>query len=559
MDGALVAGVKWWLVVGGWWLGTTITAAEPLALGVYWAGEYCDPAAVAPHLDGMRRQGVNTLWLTHRSAAETAAIARQAESRGIRLLASCAELAGEVPHVRVGDHAALIARTRAAWGDAPAPWAWGLGDEPRLDYRNEMRAYAAVWGDDPVATVVMHGDRRAYSAMDWSILAQDVYPFFAPGSPHGYGMDPRLAWIRTTRCLVAECGPRTAPWMMGQGFQEVAGPWTLTAAGTVALLPEASSHWVMPTPAQMRWQAWSAVALGARGVVMFHYRNPTPGVAAPAGAELRDTGAPTALVAVDGTPSAQYRALGEAYRGIAAVSADLVGAHPTADLHAWAVNPDPGTVITAWSADAKPLLCVVNSDSGADSLELELAPHVAALRQRGGPARFVPDARQRVRLPLVQGAGMLLAVEPRPGFRHRSRLMTFSGDQPLADASGQQRIQVLPPSNARVGGVSAADGGASFDEAWITFDLVGLLGAAPSAANPARFLYDGDCNPADYRGVRFQQSDDGTTWTTISQNRFGHAERLTARHLRAGLSWRQAGDPGYGNLHTLQMALSIPP
>jgi hypothetical protein len=98
-----------------------------LPRGVYWAGEHTfndipDPKArwqrIERALDDLAAHHVNAVWLTHLSAGETAEFARRAARRGIHLVASLGELAGEVPHIRKGDHKALIERTLKAWGDA---------------------------------------------------------------------------------------------------------------------------------------------------------------------------------------------------------------------------------------------------------------------------------------------------------------------------------------------------------------------------------------------------------------------------------------------------------
>ena len=125
-----------------------------LPLGVYWPGEYTfrelgEPEArwakIDEVLESLAKRNVNTIWLTHTSAADAAEFSRRGAKRGIRLVASIGHLAGEVPHIRNGNHARLIQGTREAWKDAPPPVAFGLGDEPRTRYMHEMADYAAAW------------------------------------------------------------------------------------------------------------------------------------------------------------------------------------------------------------------------------------------------------------------------------------------------------------------------------------------------------------------------------------------------------------------------------
>lgn len=113
-------------------LGTARAPAKPAAdprgeqflpLGVYWAGEFTFQECEFPEtrwrridaaLDDLALHHVNAIWLTHLSASETAEFARRAACRGICLVASIAELAGEVSHIRAGAHQALISRTLQA-------------------------------------------------------------------------------------------------------------------------------------------------------------------------------------------------------------------------------------------------------------------------------------------------------------------------------------------------------------------------------------------------------------------------------------------------------------
>ena len=58
---------------------------------------------------------------------------------------------------------------------------------------------------------------------------------------------------------------------MGQAFQGVEGDYSINANGTVTVAAGSGLEWVMPTPAQMSWQAWAAVAMGAKGIIYFTY------------------------------------------------------------------------------------------------------------------------------------------------------------------------------------------------------------------------------------------------------------------------------------------------
>jgi hypothetical protein len=58
---------------------------------------------------------------------------------------------------------------------------------------------------------------------------------------------------------------------MGQAFQGVEGDYEINANGTVTVSAGSGLEWVMPTPAQVSWQAWAAVAMGAKGIIYFTY------------------------------------------------------------------------------------------------------------------------------------------------------------------------------------------------------------------------------------------------------------------------------------------------
>ncbi len=58
---------------------------------------------------------------------------------------------------------------------------------------------------------------------------------------------------------------------MGQAFQGVEGGYVINADGTVSVNAGSGLEWLMPTPAQVSWEAWAAVAMGAKGIIYFTY------------------------------------------------------------------------------------------------------------------------------------------------------------------------------------------------------------------------------------------------------------------------------------------------
>jgi len=374
-----------------------------LPLGVYWAGEFTFQECEFPEtrwqkidaaLDDLASHRVNAIWLTHLSASETAQFARRAARRRIYLVASIGELAGEVSHIRKGNHEALISRTLQAWGDAPKPIAWGLGDEPRASYMDEMAAYVEAWRryapGEPVTSVVMWGDLEAADKARFDALACDVYPFFSPGNPHGFGGPPPAAWVENTRRVVQQA---RRPWMMGQAFQEPWGPLECDEHGNIVYLPGGAPHWVMPSPAQVRWQALTAVALGAKGMFYFHYRAlPRPRPEEPpaklpaAVTEKTNSHAPPALVYGDGRPTPQYEALGEAFAWLDRLAPVLAPLRPseTPDASETKAAGADGNVVSVLvhPTTAKRYLMVVAGFAGRESqpVRLTLGPRVGGLK-----------------------------------------------------------------------------------------------------------------------------------------------------------------------------------
>lgn len=569
-----------------------------LPLGVYWAGEYTfreekDDAVrwakIDAALDGLAARHANAVWLTHCSAAETAEFARRGAKRGIGVVASIAELAGEVEHIRKGDHAALIARTLAAWGPAPKPIAWGLGDEPRAGYMAEMKGYADAWHTrapgEPVATVVMWSDTDAAATAGFDALAADVYPFFSPGNPNGYGMPDWAAWTTHTRNLVART-PR--PWMMGQAYQEPWGPFELDPHGNIVYLRGGGPHWVMPTPDQIRWQALSAVALGAKGMFYFHFRAviaPNPKGAAvtnlPAAAKRRtSSGAPGTLVYADGRPTPQYEAMGEAFAWLQQHAGRLARLKLSPVPEAWETQPaavggnvvrvllDGGSPQPALPASAtkdraaganaasgKRFLMVVSSYAArpGQPVRVTLGPHITGLRSltTGKRVRLTLAAPLRqAEVVLPPATAELFECTVDPDNLPTAYTDDFSTEKFKTDAVTVQNV-IRHGSGSVM--LSAAHGGFDRNSAFVVYDVDKLL--PPLSPGGVRILtYEGGANPPEWRGAFWSASADGKTFTPLSQNEFGKQLFFSQRYLKVGFSWRQAGSAHYGCLTGFSVA-----
>jgi len=545
-----------------------------LPLGVYWAGEYTfneqkDPQVrwgmIDKALDDLAKHNVNSVWLTHMSAKDSAEFAGHAVRRGIFLVASIGELAGEVDHVRKSDHRALIARTLQAWGDAPPPIAWGLGDEPRTAYMDEMKSYVKAWRTyapgEPLTTVVMWGDVAAGAKAGFDMLCVDPYPFFSAGNPNSFGVPPFVAWEQVARNLVKRV---QVPWMMGQAYEEPWGPYELDEKGSIIYLPGGAPHWVMPTPAQIRWQAWSAFANGAKGMFYFHYRmhgggNPNaPPAKLPAAAKQRtDSHTPRALVYDDGGPTPQYEAMGEVFGEIRQTAALLAPLKPVAAQEAWLEKAPPGTelrmLIHPQTQTRYLLVLGPYSGEGKQDVVVTLGPNVTSLKN----ARTGASALLTLSSPCRQ---LELALTPAQAEIFECVVDKDNLPQAYSDdfATEKFRTEALNGKEARVARyetasgcvLSAADGALTADAAFVVYDLEKLL--EPLERDGFRLLvYHGTCNPQDVRGAFWSVSADGQSFRKLSSNEFGKPVMLfrPERYLKVGLSWCQAGDPsGYGCL-----------
>lgn len=296
---------------------------------------------------------------------------------------------------------------------------------------NDMAAYVEAWRKhapcEPVTSVVMWGDLEAASKARFDALACDVYPFFSPGNPNGFGGPPPAAWLKHTRRLV-EYSQR--PWMMGQAFQEPWGPFELDAEGNIVYLPGGAPHWSMPSPDQIRWQALSAIALGAKGVFYFHYRapiRPKP-EAAPARLpatvkEKTNSHAPAAVVYDDGRPTPQYEALGEAFAWLGRLAPVLAPLRPAPAAEGWAAQPaeasgDVVSVLVHPTTAKRYLMVVAGCDHReGQPIRITLGPRIVGLKSATTGTGVTEEASgpaQKVGIRLAPGTAELFECNDQP-------------------------------------------------------------------------------------------------------------------------------------------------
>lgn len=159
-----------------------------ITLGVYVPGEFFTLQELVDDLPVLAAHGVNAVWLTHWTAADTAALAAAAKSHGIVVVAALATLDGSVEWHRQRTDAQvrdLADETAKAWGNSPPPLAWGMCDEPKAAWIEELRGYINSWWKSiagPVTTVASWSELESASEIGCEFQACFVYPFRWDGS-----------------------------------------------------------------------------------------------------------------------------------------------------------------------------------------------------------------------------------------------------------------------------------------------------------------------------------------------------------------------------------------
>ena len=419
-------------------------------LGVYWPGEFIprgsegiDWRRVETLLDGLAKQHCNTIWLTHMSASEQASFSRLAAKRGIYLVASLSELDGGTegnPAPRTTDHAAQMAAVLGAWGDAPPPIAWGLGDEPRSSFMHEMKPFAKAWSDagQPVTVVAMAGDMPSAAKLSASFIACDIYPFFSAGNPNGPGtMSESAAYVQSAGASAYQhCKQNGKPyWFMGAAFQDPWGPYRISAEGNLVYLPGGNAHFRMPTVAEIRWQNWAALATGARGLIIFSLFYPAesmpkaPAIDKALGFGLTketDSGLPAALLYADGRPTPQYQAMGDSFARIAKIAPILRQLEPSQGMsvfHSRGWIPSGDFVREFRDPQGELYALVVNGDITKDGVvavtipggtltvtDLTSGANLPVSRQQAFTHEPISAGEKQVLVTLPPGDGTLLRI-----------------------------------------------------------------------------------------------------------------------------------------------------
>ncbi|MBW4496556.1 MAG: hypothetical protein KME26_26455 [Oscillatoria princeps RMCB-10] len=533
-------------------------------LGVYWIGTYTfndSPSSerwrqIDKALDDLAQHHVNAIWLTKLPAAEGAEFARRAAQRNIYLVASLEELQGHRQNIRRGNHPRLIANTLRTWSNAPPPIAWGLGDEPKTEYMNEMAAFVRAWKTrapgEPVTAVVSARDVFSAGKAGFDILCGNMYPFYGNGYSLGAEVPPWAAWLMVTRNTVSQ---NPLPWMMAQGFQYPEGPYELDERNHIVYLPGSARFWVMPTPAQIKWQAWSAIATGSKGLFYFTYRWPiesnpqAPPTRYPVVVRERtNSNAPKALVYDDLRPTPQYEAVGETFGKLEKLTPVLAPLKPVPGPEAWVTNPvGNGTIANVLlhpQTKKRYLILVASYDSKEEqTIEIAMGPHIKGLKSliNGNVVEVdvaAPFRKATVILP--PGEGEVFECEVDEDNLPDVYSDDFTSDKFIKDsvngtANGVERFVSIYGN-----WLSATDRNQKGSQAFLTYDIDRLFGAMPPGGI-RMLLYSGYSNTPRERGAFWSGSKDGQQYTALSSNQFDIGIPFWGRYLKVQLSQIPSG------------------
>jgi hypothetical protein len=161
-------------------------------------------------------------------------------------------------------------------GATPKPFAFSIADEPPAADAKQLASYVlqAQAANLPVTTVLSPGTPATIlgqvKTLPW--VSFDRYPFFADPNSGPTGNSSYAYFLAmATDIGTAYKNGNPQVWAMGQAFEGVEGDYVINADGTVTVDAGSGLEWLMPTPDQVSWEAWAAVAMGAKGIIFFTY------------------------------------------------------------------------------------------------------------------------------------------------------------------------------------------------------------------------------------------------------------------------------------------------
>jgi hypothetical protein len=336
--------------------------------------------------------------------------------------------------------ASALGTVQTLWNGAnPKPFAFSIGDEPPAADATQLASYVlqAQAAQLPVTTVLAPGTvstiLESVNTLPW--VSFDRYPFFADptSGPTGNGSYSYfLSMAQDIGTAYKNGNPQV--WAMAQAFQGVEGQGQVNSNGTVTVLAGSGLEWDMPTPAQVSWQAWAAVAMGAKGIIFFQYaeipqwistsENPPPHGASWAYRKSYNTGSYPALASFPGySPGPQLLQLQtttipniRSIQSILLPSHTLINSPPNPTPVSFSHNQLPGDYLNFLGGPGGAVyVAIVSSPQRTQgSITLSLNRRVQSLIPMGNaPAILVSGHSAMVTLPpgggavyeVIEGAG----------------------------------------------------------------------------------------------------------------------------------------------------------
>lgn len=292
-----------------WCIATCAAAMSPaerpvqeFPLGVYWPWERTGLIAENADMDKwaftkktcelLKEQGADSIWLVNIGVDDLKSLLKITRPLGLKLVPCLSEIeAKNFPSTTGQDPAAKDFKAKAVeyyarripeivldiGEDRAGVLAWVLSDEPTgvfLDLMDPIREIFAKADPDrstlAVSMWMQTPDLIAKTRL--TTFCVDLYPFFGPNDPNGSHTPDasRHFYSSNVQRMVEDAGKDgRVGWVMPQCFIEIWGPTEMTPDGIVTALPGAYIHWRTPTLAEMRWQTWEGIRLGAKGVFYF--------------------------------------------------------------------------------------------------------------------------------------------------------------------------------------------------------------------------------------------------------------------------------------------------